>query len=120
MLNNNYIAISSYNSTGFGLAAQNQIDKLLLFSDIVCVQEHFLLDSKDKQYSNTDKLKAKFGHAHDIYIVPAVKESSQISRGRGSGGLATIWHKSLTKFVSKQNCVSSRIQANFLAARYLL
>ena len=96
MLNNNYIAISSYNSTGFGLAAQNQIDKLLLFSDIVCVQEHFLLDSKDKQYSNTDKLKAKFGHTHDMYIVPAVKESSQISRGRGSGGLATIWHKSLT------------------------
>ena len=40
--------ICSYNSTGFGIAAQNYIDKLLLFSDILCVQEHFLLDSNDK------------------------------------------------------------------------
>ena len=98
LINQNTLAISSYNSTGFGLAAQNQLDKLLLFSDIVCIQEHFLLDSKDKQYSNTDKLKAKFGHNHDMYIVPAVKEYSQISKGCGSGGLATIWKKSLTKF----------------------
>ena len=38
----NKLFISSYNSTGFGIAAQNYIIKLLLFSDIVCVQEHFL------------------------------------------------------------------------------
>ena len=106
LINQNTLAISSYNSAGFGLAAQNQIDKFLLYSDIVCMQKHFLLDSSDKQYSNTDKLKSKFGKTHDMYIVPAVKESSQISKGRGSGSLATIWSKSLTKFVSKQNCVS--------------
>ena len=66
------LTISSYNYTGFGLAAQNQIEKLLYFSDILCLQEHFLIDSSDKKYSNIDKLKGKFGNFHDMYMVPAV------------------------------------------------
>ena len=107
------LAICSYNSTGFGLAAQNQIEKLLLCSDILCLQEHFLIDCNDKRYSNTDKLKNLVDSNFDIFIVPATNDTSQISKGRASGGLATIWHKSLTKYVTRKNSQSSRIQATF-------
>ena len=72
----------------------------LLFSDVCCVQEHFLLDAKDKKNSNTDKLKTVLGPAYDMHIVPAVKTNTSISRGRESGGLATIWKKALTKYVN--------------------
>ena len=107
----NNLAICSYNSTGFGLAAQDFIDKLLVFSDILCLQEHFLLDSNDKNYSNTDKIKNRFGDSHDMFIVPARKDNTQISRGRGVGGLATIWKKYLTKYVEKTKCDNSTLQA---------
>ena len=46
-----------------------------------------------------------------MFIVPAYKDNTQVSRGRGSGGLATLWHKSLTKYVSKIQCKNYRIQA---------
>jgi hypothetical protein len=75
------------------------------------VQEHFLLDSKDRKHSNTSKIRNKFGNKHDMFIVPAVKNSSQVSRGRGSGGLVTLWDKGLTKYVSKISCSNYRLQA---------
>ena len=108
---NKELTICSYNSTGFGFAAQNCIETLLLFSDIVCIQEHFLLDCQDRKFSNTDKLKNRFNSAHDMFIVPAKKDLTQVSRGRGAGGLATIWKKSLTKYVNKIDCNNSRLQA---------
>ena len=43
-----------------------------------------------------------------MFIVPAVKNTS---RGRGSGGLVTLWDKGLTKYVSKINCSNHRLQA---------
>ena len=46
-----------------------------------------------------------------MFIVPAVKNCSQVSRGRGSGGLVTMWRKGLTKFVSKISCSNPRLQA---------
>ena len=106
----NKICISSFNSTGFGLAAQQYIDTLLLFSDVVCIQEHFLLDSKDKKHSNTNKIRKKFS-TNDMYIVPAFKDNNQISKGRGKGGLATIWNRKMTKYVSKIKCENFRLQA---------
>ena len=108
---NDNVCFCSYNSTGFGSSAQNYISSLLVFSDILCIQEHFLLDSKDKKHSNTNQLKNKLGAEHDMYIVPAVKNNSEISRGRGKGGLATIWRRSLTKYVSKIACDNFRLQA---------
>ena len=105
------MCITSYNSTGFSLAAQDYIENLLLFSDILCIQEHFLLDSKDRKNSNTNKIRNKFGSDNDMFIVPAEKNLSQVSRGRGSGGLVTIWDKSLTKYVSKINSSNYRLQA---------
>ena len=105
------LAICSYNSTGFGLAAQDFMDKLLLFSDILCIQEHFVLDCKDRNHSNTDKIRERFNDNHDMFIVPAKKDTTQVTRGRGVGGLATIWKRSLTKYVKRINCDNSRIQA---------
>ena len=105
------LCIVSYNSTGFGAAAQNYIETLLLFSNILCLQEHFLLDSQDKKYSNTNKIRSKYSKTHDVFIVPAYKDYSQVSKGRGSGGLATLWNKNLTKYVSKVKCTNYRIQA---------
>ena len=82
---------------------------MLLFSDILCVQEHFIL-AGDKKHKNTDKLLKLYGKNHDMYIVPAFKNINQVSRGRGSGGMATIWKKSLTKYVTKIPCDNYRIQ----------
>ena len=107
----NCICLCSYNSTGFGISSQNYISSLLVFSDILCIQEHFLQHCKDKKVSNTSILRKKFDDEFDMFIVPAVKNCNQISRGRGAGGLATIWKRSLTKFVSQASCKSSRLQA---------
>ena len=46
-----------------------------------------------------------------MYIVPAHKENYQVSKGRGKGGLATIWDKKMTKYVSKIQCENYRLQA---------
>ena len=105
------MCVTSYNSTGFGLAAQNHMQTLQLFSDILCIQEHFLLDGKDKNHSNTDSLRKLLGSQFDMFIVPAVKENNNITRGRGKGGLAMLWKKGLTKYVSKVKTVSYRLQA---------
>jgi hypothetical protein len=86
------------------------METLLLFSDILCIQEHFLLDAQDKKYSNTNRLRKRFGNC-DMFIVPAHKNTSQVSKGRGKGGLATIWRKEMTKYVSKIKCDNYRLQA---------
>ena len=44
-------------------------------------------------------------------IVPAVKDASQVSKGRGKGGLATMWDKAFTKYASQIKCSSFRLQA---------
>ena len=101
--------MTSCNLTGFGLAAQNYLKTLLLFSDVLCVQEHFLLDHKDKKHSNTKKLVNILGSSHDMYIVPACKSNKQVTRGQG--GLVTLWRKGLTKYVTKVDCSNFRLRA---------
>ena len=46
-----------------------------------------------------------------MYIVPAHKDNNQVSKGRGKGGLATIWDNKMTKYVSKLQCDNFRLQA---------
>ena len=46
-----------------------------------------------------------------MYIMPAFKEDAVVKPGRGKGGLATMWKKGLTKYVSKIKCDTFRIQA---------
>ena len=105
------ICLSSFNSTGFGIGAQNFVTTLSSFSNILCLQEHFLLDGKLKNHSNTDQLKKVIGHKYDMYVVPAHKDNSQVSKGRGKGGLATCWDKGLNKYVSKVPTSNFRLQA---------
>ena len=105
------ICVTSYNSTGF---SQNKIDfirTLLLFTDICCLQEHFLMTSKDKKHSNTNKIRKAYGQEYDMFITPAVKSNSEVSAGRAKGGLCTMWRKGLTKYVSKIESNNDRIQA---------
>ena len=46
-----------------------------------------------------------------MYITPAVKNNNTVTAyGRASGGMATMWKKSLTKYVSKVPTDSSRVQ----------
>ena len=52
-----------------------------------------------------------FADKFDMLIVPAHKDNTQVSRGRGKGGLVTIWKKGLTRYVSKVECSNFRIQA---------
>jgi len=85
------------------------METLLLFSDILMCQEHFLLGG-DKKHKNTNKIIKKFGNQCDMYIVPAIKDNNQIKRGRGSGGLVTMWHKKLTRYVSKIPSDNNRLQ----------
>ena len=94
MDNTNYnICVTSYNSGGMGLDRQQYIKTLQLFSDVLCIQEHFLLDSGDRKHSNTNKLKQYFGDTHDMIIKPAYKDKNCITKGRGSGGLVIMWKK---------------------------
>ena len=46
-----------------------------------------------------------------MFIKPASKENKQVSKGRGKEGLATLWEKSLTKYVSLVECSNFRLQA---------
>ena len=58
-----------------------------------------------------------------MFIVPAHKENTLVSRGRGKGGLATLWDKRLTKYVSKIPSTNFRLQATkfcFPSGQFLL
>ena len=108
---NKTLCVTSYNSGGLGLDRQHFIKTLLLFSDILCIQEHFLLDAGDRKASNTHKLINLFGQTHDMYIVPAYKDNTLVTRGRGKGGLVTMWSKCYTKYVTKVKSENFRVQA---------
>ena len=58
--------------------AQTYIEEVLLFSHVVCIQEHFLLTSQSKSHSNTDLLKKLYGNNQDMDIIPAVKHDNII------------------------------------------
>ena len=101
------IYITSYNSTGFSLGTVKFIETLLSFSNIICLQEHFLQDAGDRKHSNTNKIRKSVPN-HDMFINPEYKADNRVSRGRAKGGLATIWHPGLTKYVSKIKCDNFR------------
>ena len=73
--------MTSINSGGLGLDRQNFIKTLNIFSDILCIQEHFqehfLLDAGGKKHSNTYKLKTLFCDTHDMLTNPAFKECNE-------------------------------------------
>ena len=71
------VCVTSYNSGGLGLDRQNFIKTLNIFSDILCIQKHFLLDAGGKKHSNTYKLNTLFCDTHDMLINPAFKECNE-------------------------------------------
>ena len=109
-LTDQQLCITSYNSTGFGRGVVNFMETLLSFSDILCIQEHFLQDSGQKKYSNTNKIKVAFPN-YDMLIKPAAKSNNQVCRGRAKGGLAILWNPKLTKYITKVDCHNFRISA---------
>ena len=49
-----------------------------------------------------------------MFIKPAFKNDSNISKGRESGGLAILWRKHLTKYVTYIKTDKYRVQAEKL------
>ena len=79
------------------------------------MQEHHLLDFGDRKHSNTNKILKAFGKNHDMYIKPAKKSDNNVSRGRPSGGLVTMWRKELTQYVSQAKCDNFRLQGTIFS-----
>ena len=66
------------------LYKQEFIHLLQLFSDILCVQEHFVLNSRSRKYNNIEKLILCCGDNFNMFITPAVKDNNVMTRGKGS------------------------------------
>ena len=101
-----YISCLSFNPTGLNDVKANLINTILISHDIkICtIQEHFLLDK------NLHRLK-KYFPQYEIFSLSAYKNTVQINSGRPSGGLAFLYHPSLSKFISRVTCPNSyRVQ----------
>ena len=75
------LTITSYNSTGFPVQRQTYIQKLQLFSDVICCQEHFQLKNCKFRVSNS------INNNYDLNFKPAVKSNNYLGQGRPKGGL---------------------------------
>lgn len=96
------MSILTYNTTGWNAFKGNLINTILLSHSIqICfIQEHFLLDK------NMCKLNQSF-QQYDVFSIPAVKSNAQIHGGRPSGGLAIIFHKNISRFITHIPCPNS-------------
>ena len=86
--NENDMYFISYNGTGFNTQrAEFLIDICNEMGRSQCfmsVQEHFLLDR------NTGKIENVLPNDFIVYPIGSFKDSTQVRRGRGKGGLAQI------------------------------
>ena len=101
------ISAISYNSTGWNNFKVSFIQTLLLTHSIqVCaVQEHMLLKR------NINRISSALTNC-DTFILPATKSIANINSGRPSCGLALIYSKSISKYVTHLSCPgSNRVQA---------
>ena len=89
----------SYNSTGFNQQRSELImsicDTLGRSHCLIAIQEHVLLDR------NTYKLSNVLPNDMIVYSVGSFKDNFQVRRGRGKGGLAQIWPKSLDHLITR-------------------
>ena len=86
---------------------QLKLHSLLKTSDIICLQEHWLLDFEQNsifELCNT--------HDGAIKCVDMLNPYSPNLRPRGHGGVATLWSKKLTHRVTKSNEGNERILIN--------
>ena len=101
-----YISCLSFNPTGLNDVKANLINTILISHGIKIgtIQEHFLLEK------NLHRLK-KYFPQYEIFSLSAYKNTVQINSGRPSGGLAFLYHPSLSKFISRVTCPNSyRVQ----------
>ena len=102
------VTITSYNSTGFPVQRQLYMNKLQLFSDVICGQEHFQL--KDSKYRVVNAFNSDF----EVYFKPAFKSSEALTCGRPKGGVYIAWKKCQVKKAIRISCESFRLQAVIL------
>ena len=98
----------SYNSQGFAVEKVKFMKDLFVGCNaaIISIQEHLLL--KENFY----KLEQAFDDYHS-YFIPAAKSNDNISRGRPSGGIATLWRKNVQNRAEPSKILklnSSRVQ----------
>ena len=104
----------SYNSTGFNAQRAefvtnicNEIGRTRCFTSI---QEYFLLER------NTNRLEKLLPDDMIVYPIGSFKDNTQVKRGRGKGGLAQIWPKSLDHLVSRIPVPNTkRVQGSLIA-----
>ena len=82
------LRITTYNSTGFGKAKCSKVKSISDNSDIVLVQEHWLLKSQLSRITNG--IKDFTGTA-----ISGVDATARILPGRPSGGCAVLWRRTL-------------------------
>ena len=88
------LVVTSHNTTGW---SEDKADILkTVFAthgvSIGLVQEHFQLSA------NIYKIQSKFSD-YELFSLPAHKGNEHLHRGRPSGGLGILYHKSIQKFV---------------------
>lgn len=111
---NGYMSFISYNATGFNAQRAeflidicNEMGRSQCF---VAVQEHFLLDR------NTGKIENLLPNDFNVYPIGSFKDTTQVRRGRGKGGLAQIWPKSLDHLISRIPVPNAkRVQGSLIA-----
>ena len=97
----------SYNSTGWSNFKADMINTILLTHSIMfcTIQEHFLLAN------NMYKIQQAFPD-YDFFGLPAIKNNSQINSGRPSCGLAILYSKKVSNYVTHISCPkSNRVHA---------
>ena len=97
------ITALSFNTTGWSEFKSSMINTILLSHSVMfaALQEHFLLEN------NLYKLNRAFPD-YDVFGIPAFKCNSHIHSGRPSSGLAFIYNKKLSKFVTHVSCPYSK------------
>ena len=97
--NDRAMSFLSYNSTGFNLQRADFITSICnemgRSQCLISLQEHFLLER------NTMKIDSLLPCDMCVYSIGSFKDNSQVRRGRGKGGLAQIWPKSLDHHISR-------------------
>jgi hypothetical protein len=96
---NDKLIFLSYNSTGFNSQRSdflaNICDNLDRSLCMISIQEHFLLEK------NKWKIESLLPDDVVVYTIGSFKNNTQVRRGRGIGGLAQIWPKSLDHLVTQ-------------------
>ena len=97
------LRIAPYNSRGFSDNRKLVISDLLLFNDIVLIQEYWLFDEQLHQVNICNN--------HTSVAVSGMDSASGIHVGRPYGGVAIIWNKCINTCIKPVYTESKRLTA---------